>query len=161
MPVKNYSRTVLFLFSFILLVSCAGKEKKTAKSGQPSRLPLTANNASTAPADFDPPYKEKDVALNSRPDPGAVKAGETIYIRQCKSCHLLTNEKLVGPGWKDITRKRSYAWLKNMMRYTALMLANDPEAKRQLEIYQVTMPDQRLSPEMALQLLEFMRQNDR
>jgi mono/diheme cytochrome c family protein len=87
-------------------------------------------------------------------------SGKAVYKAKCQSCHKLTAEKMVGPGWAGITKQRELHWIMNMMLHTDVMLENDPEAKRQLKEYMVRMPDQGLNNEEARQLLEFMRSND-
>jgi Cytochrome c len=164
MPVKNW-RIQIFGYSglvvMLLFASCQPAPDPTP-SGEsvPSRLPLTPSNAASTPAPFDPPVKAGDIVFAPKIESAKARAGAVIYQQQCKVCHRLTTETLVGPGLKNSTRKRSPAWIMNMLLYTPLMLAFDPEAKKQLEIYKVSMPDQKLSPEAARNLLEFMRQND-
>lgn len=49
--------------------------------------------------------KEGDITLNTPLDQAMVSAGKSTYELKCQSCHRLTEEKLVGPGWKDVTKK--------------------------------------------------------
>lgn len=37
--------------------------------------------------------------------------GKTIYNNNCLVCHNLSAEKLIGPGLKDVTKRRPEAWL--------------------------------------------------
>jgi len=89
-----------------------------------------------------------------------VKNGESIYNLKCLACHKLTEEKLVGPGWKGVTKKREPAWIMNMITNVDMMLEKDPEAQKLLEQCLVRMPNQNVSKEEARSLLEFMRKND-
>jgi cytochrome c2 len=43
-------------------------------------------------------------------DPVALK-GKTLFQSSCSSCHLLTNEVLLGPGLQGINQRRSEDWL--------------------------------------------------
>ena len=72
----------------------------------------------------------------------------------------MTDEKLVGPGWKDVTKRRQAPWIMNFITNTDEMLNKDPAAQAQLEICLVRMPNQSLSDADARALLEFMREND-
>jgi cytochrome c551/c552 len=87
-------------------------------------------------------------------------AGESIAKTKCLSCHKITDEKLVGPGWKDVTKRRKPEWIMNFITNTDEMLSKDAEAQKSLEICLVRMPNQNLSDEDARKVLEFMRQND-
>lgn len=102
----------------------------------------------------------KEVALSTPLDPAMVKQGSDIYDLKCMSCHKLTDEKLVGPGWKDVTKKRKPTWIINMITNVDMMLAEDAEAQKLLEQCLVRMPNQNITAEEARSLLEFMRKND-
>lgn len=102
----------------------------------------------------------KEVALTTPLDQTMVKKGSDIYDLKCMSCHKLTDEKLVGPGWKDVTKKRKPTWIINMITNVDMMLAEDAEAQKLLEQCLVRMPNQNITAEEARSLLEFMRKND-
>lgn len=104
--------------------------------------------------------KEEDIKLGSALDHALISEGEKTYQLKCQSCHKLTDEKLVGPGWKGITKRRTPAWIVNMVTNTDLMLDSDPEAQKLLEQCLVRMPNQNISKEDAREVLEFMRSND-
>jgi len=76
------------------------------------------------------------------------------------ACTKLTNEKLVGPGWADVTKRRTPTWIMNMILNVDMMLEKDPEAQKLLELCLVRMPNQNISKEQARDVIEFMRKND-
>lgn len=41
--------------------------------------------------------------------------GKEIFEKNCSICHKLTDEKLVGPGLKDVTKRREKAWMKKFI----------------------------------------------
>ena len=104
--------------------------------------------------------KFKDVVLSETIDPALVAKGAAITDVKCASCHKMTDEKLVGPGWKGVTKRRTPAWILNFITNVDEMLTKDPEAQAQLEICLVRMPNQNLSDDDAKHILEFMRDND-
>lgn len=87
-------------------------------------------------------------------------SGEKVYDVKCASCHKLTEEKLVGPGWKGVTTRRTPEWVMNFVTNTEEMLSKDPEAQAQLELCLVRMPNQNLSDDEARSVFEFQRKND-
>jgi len=89
-----------------------------------------------------------------------VIAGKAIYGVKCASCHKLSEEKLVGPGWKDVTKRRSEVWIMNMITNTDYMLDQDTAARKLLELCMVRMPNQNLAFNEAREVLEFQRSND-
>ena len=89
-----------------------------------------------------------------------VTAGKATYDLKCQSCHKLNDERVVGPGWKEVTKRREPHWIMNMITNVDMMLETDPEAQKLLEQCLVRMPNQNLDKDQARQVLEFMRSND-
>lgn len=104
--------------------------------------------------------KEGDITLSNPLDAAMVSAGKATYELKCQSCHKLTEEKLVGPGWKGVTQKRKPVWIMNMITNVDMMLETDPEAQKLLEQCLVRMPNQNIGKDEARKVIEFMRQND-
>jgi cytochrome c551/c552 len=102
----------------------------------------------------------KEVKLTHPLDEGMIAKAEPIYSAKCIACHKLTDEKLVGPGWKAITDRREPEWIMNFITNTQVMLDKDLAAQSDLVTCVVRMPNQDLTDEQARQMLEFMRKND-
>lgn len=86
--------------------------------------------------------------------------GKAIYEMKCSACHKLDDQRIVGPGWKDITTRRQPEWIMNMITNIDVMLEEDPEAQKLLELCLVRMPNQNVSIGDARDILEYMRSND-
>ena len=104
--------------------------------------------------------KPGDVSLSTPLNQQWVLAGKDIYELKCQSCHKLTDERVVGPGWAGVTKRREPNWIMNMITNVDMMLETDPEAQKLLEQCLVRMPNQNISKDDSRQVLEFMRQND-
>ncbi len=104
--------------------------------------------------------KYTNVELTNPLDEKLVAVGQETYDVKCASCHKLTDERLVGPGWKDVTKRRTPEWIMNFSTNTEEMLDKDAAAMSMLEICLVRMPNQNLSDTEARGVLEFMRKND-
>ncbi len=102
----------------------------------------------------------KEVKLTNPLDAAMIAEGKGIYDLKCSACHKMTDEKLVGPGWKGVTKVRQPVWIMNMITNVDMMLETDPEAQKLLEQCLVRMPNQNISEKEARSVLEFMRQND-
>jgi len=102
----------------------------------------------------------KDVQLTHPLDEKMIATGTNVYQVKCASCHKLTEEKLVGPGWKNVTDRRKPEWIMNFVTNTDEMIAKDTAAQNMLEVCLVRMPNQSLSGDDARAVLEFMRKND-
>jgi len=101
-----------------------------------------------------------EVTLNTPIEQERVKRGNAIYEMKCSACHKLTTDRLVGPGWKGVTERRKPEWIMNMVTNVDVMLDQDPEAQKLLELCLTRMPNQNVSIGDARDVLEFMRQND-
>ena len=113
--------------------------------------------------DYDPHRGEgkfTKVEVGTSLDAAMAETGNKVYGVKCSSCHKLSDEKLVGPGWKGVTARHSPEWIMNFITNTDEMLNKDPKAQAQLEICLVRMPNQNLTDEDARALLEFQRKND-
>ena len=131
------------------------ENKKTTASEPPS--PESANPS------YDPKRGEgkfSKVEVSPTLETAKADAGEKVYSVKCSSCHKLSEEKLVGPGWKGVTSRHTAEWIMNFSTNTDEMLEKDPRAQANLQICLVRMPNQNLSDKNARDLLEFMRKND-
>lgn len=102
----------------------------------------------------------KNVTLKTPLEQDRVDRGLAIYEMKCSACHKLDDKRVVGPGWKGITKKRKPEWIMNMITNVDVMLDKDPEAQKLLELCLMRMPNQNMSIGDARDVLEFMRQND-
>lgn len=154
-------KLLMLLFGAILFAACGGGGQDN--NGETSKTSETASQSDNANPSYDPKRGEgkyTDVQVAANLDAALATSGEKVYGVKCGSCHKLSDEKLVGPGWKDVTNRRTAAWILNFITNTDDMLNKDPEAQAQLEICLVRMPNQNLSDDEAKALYEFMRKND-
>lgn len=100
------------------------------------------------------------VTLNTPLEQERIGRGKAIYEMKCQACHKLNDQRVVGPGWKDVTKRRKPEWIMNMVTNVDVMLDKDPEAQKMLELCLMRMPNQNVSIGDARDILEFMRQND-
>jgi cytochrome c551/c552 len=155
MKLKSIIAILIVITGFYLLTACGGGGvKKDAK--QLDVQELTKNQPETHGAEV----KESEITLGNPLNAEWVTGGKSIYDLKCMSCHRLTAERLVGPGWKDVTKKRQPSWIMNMITNVDMMLETDPEAQKLLEQCMVRMPNQNISKEDARKVLEYMRSND-
>lgn len=104
--------------------------------------------------------KFSNIALGSSLDKTMAESGSKTYDLKCSACHKLTNEKLVGPGWKGVTSRRKVEWVMNFVTNTDEMLNKNAAAQAMLEECLVRMPNQNLTEQDARSVYEFMRKND-
>jgi cytochrome c5 len=154
MKLKNLL-AILAVSSSMAFFSCGSEGVK--KEPKPVDVQeLTKNQPETHGSEI----KESDIKITNPLNADWVASGKAIYELKCQSCHKLTDEKLVGPGWKGVTKRRTPVWILNMVTNVDMMLASDAEAQKLLELCMVRMPNQNLMIEDARKVLEFQRSND-
>lgn len=152
---KNQILSIVGIFCVsILLLQCKGGVKEDQPTVDFEEL------QKNQPEVHGSLLSESDITISNPLNEDWVKAGQSIYDLKCLACHKLSEEKLVGPGWKGLTKSRQPVWLMNMITNVDIMLESDPEAQKLLEQCLVRMPNQNVSKEEARSILEFMRKND-
>jgi hypothetical protein len=160
MMMKKTFRTGLLIAGLVFAASCGNNETKTAGNEGGSAPASTENSSAPAAGDPKGVGPVSKVELTHPLDQKMVAAGESVYKMKCESCHKLTDEKLVGPGWKGVTDRRTPEWIMNFSMNTDEMIEKDPAAQKMLEECLVRMPNQNLAEADARAVLEFMRKND-
>lgn len=140
--------------SGLFLFSCGEGVKKDEKPVDIQQLANKENDSKGMA------IKESEIQMTHPLNQEWVEGGKKIYELKCQPCHKLTEEKLVGPGWKGVTQRRTPVWIINMICNTEMMLDKDPEAQKLLELCMVRMPNQNLMIDDARKVLEFQRSND-
>ena len=147
---------VLSLMLLVSLIFFACVDKTPSNKEKLDTQELTKNQKEEHGTEIKPGDIQVTNPLNAQ----WVSEGKGIYEVKCQACHKLTNEKLVGPGWAGVTKKRKPEWIMNMITNVDMMLDKDPEAQKLLELCLMRMPNQNMSIGDARDVLEYMRQND-
>ncbi len=140
------------LLCMALICACGGGDPASGTTGE-----STAKKASN---DGKGIGEIKEVSLNDPLKSPMVEKGRAIYDMKCAACHKLTDQRVVGPGWKGVTVRHKPEWIMNMVTNVDIMLAEDPAAQALLKECLVRMPNQNLSIGDARDVLEFMYSND-
>jgi len=146
--------TTLMIASIVGFVACT--DSKPSSNEPLDTQELTKNQPEVHGTEI----KADEVQLTHPLNAQWVADGKGIYELKCQACHKLTDEKLVGPGWKGVTQRRKPEWILNMITNVDMMLEKDPQAQKLLEDCLVRMPNQNLTKEEARKVLEFQRSND-
>jgi len=146
--------SIILVAASLLFIACNEGIKKDEKAVDVQEL------TKDQPEEHGKELKDGDITVSNPLNAEWVSSGKSTYELKCQSCHRLTEEKLVGPGWKNVTKRRKPAWIMNMITNVDMMLESDAEAQKLLEQCMVRMPNQNLTQDQARQVLEFMRNND-
>ena len=152
---------ILLLLAMMSLVAvrCSSNKQRGDENSNPlapktDTLVLSTGTNKTGIGRFN------DIQLTHPLDEKMIAMAEPIYNAKCIACHKLTDEKLVGPGWKGVTDRRTAEWILNFITNTQVMLDKDLSAQSLLVTCVVRMPNQDLTDEQARAMLEFLRKND-
>ncbi len=153
-------KKLLLMFSLAFLIYACGETADNNDGTADNNSGAAAGGAGTAYDTARGSGKFMNVELGSTLDKPMADAGEKVYEVKCASCHKLSDERLVGPGWAGVTTRNRPEWIMNFVTNVDEMLTQDPKAQSQLEICLVRMPNQNLTDDDARSVLEFMRKND-
>ena len=165
---KKVMRKIKFLamvmVSAMAMVSCGGGDKP-AESGDATastETPSTTEAAAPAEASKDGIGKFTSANFDGKDafDAALAAKGKEIIDVKCTSCHNMTEERKVGPGWKGVTDRRSAAWVLNFIMNPQPMIDSDPQAKALFEEFLTPMPNQNLTEDDAKAIYMYMRELD-
>lgn len=152
---KSLTTLVSLAACGLLAVGCGSKEDaEQSAEAAPTPSEILAGKPEVHGAEI------KEVELSTPLNQEWVGKGKATYEMKCLACHKLTADKLVGPGWLEVTKRRKPTWIMNMITNVDMMLEKDEEAQKLLEQCLVRMPNQNITTDEARQVLEFMRSND-
>ena len=140
----------LMVLGFItLFIAACGSNAGEKKSGDENAQKSESGGSNPS---YDPNRGEgkfTKVELSANLDETKATAGNQIYTVKCAACHKLTDEKLVGPGWKGVTSRHTAEWIMNFATNPDVMLNKDPKAQAMLELCLVRMPNQNITDDDA------------
>jgi mono/diheme cytochrome c family protein len=153
-------KLVSIIFLGAILMACGPEKPKEKTDGEDSNGTPETNAIAENVDEGKGVGQVKEVTLNTPLEQERIPRGKAIYEMKCQACHRLDDQRVVGPGWKDVTKRRKPEWIMNMVTNVDVMLEKDAEAQKLLELCLTRMPNQNVSIGDARDVLEFMRQND-
>ncbi len=89
-------------------------------------------------------------------NPERAEKGSKIFAEKCAACHKY-DEKFVGPPLGNVFKKRSVDYIMSQILDPEKMIKNNDTTKALLKQYMTQMPNQHLSHDEALSVLEHLR----
>lgn len=130
----------LFIFYLILLNSC-----------------YSNSNAKYDYAYGEGVYSPQTVTFPDLLNQEMVVSGASIFNSKCSSCHKTSEEKLIGPGLEDITKRRTPYWIMNFISNPAPMIDKDTTLHKLVQLCLIEMPDVQLEENETRDIFEFFR----
>jgi cytochrome c551/c552 len=151
----------IILTAVSFLYACGG-------SGQAVSDDASATASSSPAADIDVTAKSeskgvgKFTSVQVGPLDAAMAAkGQAVFVAKCSACHKTTDQKVVGPGLKGVTDRRTPEWIMNQITNPVEMEQKDPVGQALLAKHLTQMTFQNVTDDETRQILEFLRQNDK
>jgi hypothetical protein len=154
--IMSGKQIILPLLACALMSAGCGSKEEAQKAAESS--PTPEEILKNTPEVHGPGIKSVEITTPLKQE--WVAKGKATYEMKCLPCHKLSGEKLVGPGWSGVTKRRQPVWFMNMITNVDMMLESDEEAQKLLEQCLVRMPNQNMTEPEARDVLEFMRSND-
>ena len=150
----------IIIAGLTFLYACSG-------SGSAPSADSSSTTASTNAADIDVAAKSaskgigKFTSVQLGPIDAAMAAkGQVVFTAKCSACHKTTDQKVVGPGLKGVTNRRTPEWIMNQITNPVEMEQKDPVGQALLAKHLTQMTFQNVTDDETRQILEFLRQND-
>jgi cytochrome c551/c552 len=143
-------RTLVILLMAGLLTSCGGGKSEDQSSTTTTATPTTEAQVQKVDLSQVP---EEWPKLNEEL---AVKGEKLFAQKGCNACHMVSDQKLVGPGLKGVNKRTTYRWAIAMILNPDSMLKNDERAKQLLKEYGTPMPNQKVTLEEAEAILHYI-----
>ncbi len=138
-----------------LAVACGGK----------GEAPAPAAAASSPGSDLTPFELENGVGPVTQVvelgaiDPAKVAAGKVQFEGKCQACHKY-EERYVGPALGGVTKRRTPAYIMNMILNPEGMYTRHPVARQLLAEHMTQMPNLGLTQDQAREVVEFLRTHE-
>ncbi len=139
------------ILTIIILVSCGDKiETQAEREARWAEGQLTSfeYEHGIGPVTEEPELGPVDAAMAAK--------GKELFIQKCATCHYLDFKK-TGPPLRDVTKRRSAAYVLNQVQNPEKMGKLHPDGKKLVAQYMQYMTIQGITPEIARELLEFLR----
>ncbi|HEY2955745.1 MAG TPA: cytochrome c [Candidatus Eisenbacteria bacterium] len=150
------SPLMVLILSAALLAGCGGNKPES----EPPATPSTSSPGTTAVPAVSP-YDAGPRAAESPVDGALAGKGEKLFqTKGCVACHGF-GKKITGPDLDGVTTRRTAQWMENQILHPEVMTKQDPIARDLLRKYSVQMPNQKLTPEEARAVIEYLKKKNK
>jgi len=106
-----------------------------------------------------PPVTVAQVPAKAETGVGNLAEGEKLFKTTCTACHQISDQTLVGPGLKNVDKRRSANWIVKFVKNSqALIKSGDKQAVEVFNKFnQVPMPNHDYSDAQILSILAYIK----
>ena len=143
-----------------MAAGCGGNKASSTSSdaaattGVPAGAPAEMKVAAVSQYDAGPR------AFEAAEDEAGAKRGEQLFKdKGCSACHAF-GKKVTCPDLAGVTHRRTAEWIENQILHPEIMVKTDPIAHDLFAKFMLQMPNQKLTPEQAKDVIAFFRHKD-
>ncbi len=152
---RRLSPLVVLILSAPLAAGCGGKKSES----EPAQSAPSATGATAVPAVS--PYDSGPRAAETPVDEALAEKGEKLFqTKGCSACHAF-GKKVTGPDLDGVTMRRTATWLENQILHPEVMTKQDPIARELFAKHSLQMPNQKLTQEEALAVIEYFKHKNK
>ncbi|HYG37449.1 MAG TPA: cytochrome c oxidase subunit II [Cytophagales bacterium] len=142
-----------------LLAKVPDNFKEEAKKLFPAEEAAAPSSETAVPADSSDSSSESVKTAAPATVKVDIKEGQKLFNTTCMACHQISDQRLVGPGLKNVDQKRSHDWLIKFIRNSqALIESGDKQA---VEIYKefnkMPMPSHDYTDEQISSIIAYIK----
>ncbi len=149
-----------FVALTFLAAGCSGKQNAAESAAQsPGAAGAVSAEASVTPGQMKNgigPVTE--LTLPPAIDEKLAEQGEATFKTKCSACHRF-DQRYVGPALGEVTKRRTPAYVMNMILNPTEMTQKHPVAHQLLATLMTQMPNLGLTQEQARAVLEYLRKS--
>jgi cytochrome c551/c552 len=155
--------TLLVVGVALGLAGCGAKnesgESQPSASAPATTPPPAATDTAAAPAamsKFDEGARAGEAAVNG----GLASKGERLFTSKgCPVCHGF-GKKITCPDLVGVSMRRTAMWMENQILHPEVMVKEDPITMELRKSYALPMTNQKVAPDEARAIIEFLKQKD-
>ena len=149
-----------------MTAGCGGNNASNSTPDSGSASASTSAPAPAAPATGDlkleavSKYDAGPRAFEGPEDDAAAKRGEQLFKdKGCSACHAF-GKKVTCPDLAGVTHRRTAEWIENQILHPEIMVKTDPISHDLFAKFMLQMPNQKLTPEQAKDVIAFFRHKE-
>lgn len=122
----------------------------------PPAATIDTATAASATSKFDEGPRAGESAMNG----GMASKGERLFTAKgCPVCHGF-GKKITCPDLVGVSMRRTAMWMENQILHPEVMVKEDPITMELRKSYALPMTNQKVAPDEARAIIEFLKQKD-
>ncbi len=150
----------VFVLAVVLAGGCGQRQSESGAADASATSGTGGGPALSAEQLRDGIGPVRQVSVGSSVDRKLAEEGEELFTTKCSACHKL-DRRYVGPALGEVTKRRTPAYVMNMILNPTEMTAQHPVAHQLLATMMTQMPNLGLTEPQARAVLEYLRQAER